>query len=157
MEADWRLNRIDVSLPFSPKVSAWIFSVFFGVAHEVGHLLWHNGPFTLREAWASYFALVTLEARSTRRLLSNRTDRILVVKDYWSAMGILTFQRFSGNATERTTAQIIHIWRRGGSDQVAIFLSSTENATNTRDLANLFSDHFNVSEDVSINWLHEDQ
>lgn len=158
MIADWQLGRIDVDLPFHPAASMWLFSLHFGLAHEVGHLLWHSGPLTLREAWASYFALEVMESANMQRMLPGYIDCILLVKDRWLSMGVLMFQHHSGNKIERATASIVHVWRKVANKRVSEFLRSVEERAEAEKptLASTFSQYFGVPKAQCSTWLWED-
>jgi hypothetical protein len=158
MIADWQLGRIDVDLPFHPAASMWLFSLHFGLAHEVGHLLWHSGPFTLREAWASYFALDVLGSSNIQWMLPGHIDRILVAKDHWLSIGVLTFQRNVGTAIERASANIVHIWRKAGNKRASEFLHAVAETVKAEKstLTSTFSQHFGVPKTQCSAWLRED-
>jgi hypothetical protein len=157
MIADWRWSRIDIDLPVDPALGMWLFSVYFGLAHEVGHLLWHAGPLTLREAWASYFALNVLESADIQQMSIGHTDRILLAKDYWLSRGVLMFQRHGGNVIEQAIANIVRVWRRAGNKRVSEFLPLAAKTLEAEKLVltTLFSRHFGVSEATCAAWLLE--
>ena len=41
-EADWSSNQITLGFHSSPAVDVWLYSVYFGICHEYGHLVWHG-------------------------------------------------------------------------------------------------------------------
>ncbi len=158
MEADWMVKRIDIRLPFRPSISVWLFSIYFGLAHEVGHLLWHLGPLTLREAWAHYFALDVLKAEHKKQFLPGRLNHILLRKDFWLSVSILRLMRYSKNPVEKAIANIVHVWGKAEHRQVSTFLhviGETEEIEKSL-LISKFSQHFDISEITCRNWLREE-
>lgn len=157
MVADWQRRRIDIDLPLHPALGKWLLSLYFGLAHEVGHLLWHAGPLTLREAWANYFALHVLEASYTRLFMANHVDRFLLTKDRWLSLGILAVQKHSGGIVERSTANIVFVWRKASTTQVKEFLHTLEGMNGeAASLGTVFSRHFGVPKDLCHTWFFED-
>ena len=153
MMADWQLSTIDAGLPYHPNFSVWLLSAYFGLAHEVGHLLWHSGPLTLREAWGHYFALHVLQARETRQALPNWCDRVLRSKDRWFSQGILHIQRYMASPVDRAIAHLTHVFRQAGKERVAAFVTATPEMMDYVSLLSQFSQHFNIPERTCQGWL----
>lgn len=155
MVADWRLNEIEVGLPYHPNLSVWGLSVYFGLAHEVGHLLWHSGPLTLREAWGHYFALYVLRSPKTRQTLQHRSERVLLSKDRRLSAGILKLQQYLASPIDQATAQLTRVFCQTGKERVSAFVNATPEVMDYADLLSQFSQHFNIPEKTCQGWLRD--
>jgi hypothetical protein len=132
-EADWSSNQITLGFRSSPAVDVWLYSVYFGICHEYGHLVWHGGNQPLQEAWASFFGLhILAEAFRTPGMLSTFAERILATKDYYLTLGLVISMPFlPGQAWG--TGCLIREWRRlvqrEAWDSVRAFLHQTRDET----------------------------
>ncbi len=129
-EADWSDNQIILGFRSSPSVDVWLYSVYFGICHEYGHLVWHGGNESFQEAWASFFGLHTLaEALCTPGMLNTFAERILATKDYYLTLGLVMSMPFlPGRA--RGIGCLIREWRRLAQpeawDSLRVFLHQTK-------------------------------
>ncbi|MCP4353563.1 MAG: hypothetical protein GY795_49570 [Desulfobacterales bacterium] len=156
MEADWLSDEIEIRLPYHPAISVWLLSAYFGLTHEVGHLLWHVGPLTLREAWGHYFALYVLQALETRQALHYRRDRFLLAKDRWLSQSILKFQRHAVSPVEQATAQLTHILCKAGRERVSAFVVANREPMEDAVLLSQFSQCFAIPEKTCQRWLRNE-
>jgi hypothetical protein len=158
MEADWEQLYIEVHVPMRPSVSVWVFSIYFGLAHEVGHLLWHRGPLTLREAWAHYFALAMLKVYLCQPRPKRQVSTVLLYKDFWFSLSILRFMRYARNPIECAIARIVHAWQKAAQEQVMLFLQAIPKSEYLEHsvLTQQFSEYFGVSETVCRSWFREE-
>ncbi len=156
MEADWLFNEIEVRLPYHPAISVWVLSTYFGLTHEVGHLLWHAGPLTLREAWGHFFALYVLQAMETRQSMHYRRDRLLLVKDRWLSQVILKMQQHIASPVEQATAQLTYVLRKAEIERVSAFVIASRESIDDAQLLSQFSQYFEISEKICQPWMRNE-
>ena len=132
-EADWSNNQITLGFRSNPAVNAWLYSVYFGICHEYGHLVWHGGNQAFQEAWASFFGLYVLtEALRTPGMLVTFAERILATKDYYLTLGLVVSMPFVPGPA-RGIGCLIQEWRhlahREECDNMRVFLHRTKDET----------------------------
>lgn len=126
--ADWERNEILLGYRSHPAVDQVLYSVYFGLCHEVGHLLWHPGNLILREAWASLFALQVLTDLGRQQVgLTPELNRLVLAKDRILTRGVIWVMPLLPGDVGRI-GRVLRAWRRilrqGRWPQMRRFLSS---------------------------------
>ncbi len=98
--ADWERKEILLGFRFHPAIDQWLYSVYFGVCHEYGHLLWHPDNLILREAWASLFGLQVLaDIRRQSLPTGPKPNRLVLTKDYVLTLGLIKLMPYMPGET----------------------------------------------------------
>ena len=98
-------RRIVLCFLFGPVIDRWLFTVYFAVAHEYGHLVLPGLDRDASEAWANLFSLYLLYYVAPETAWSRRLDKWLMCRDALSGLAVLHIRRLLfGSLCERVMA-----------------------------------------------------